>query len=190
MNFVTHLKMASMFESRFSSLPSFRKTSFMFGNVKPDIRFNALHEPHMKEYNYLKFVDMVESLPYLLNTPHAFSIRLGEVMHHLCDYFCLPHRDIKLYHQLKWHFDYENALEKMIDTLRTPTEALFDSIDIPHYDNFFDCIHEMVIYYDQFPHSIEKDIAFTFSVVNRVSQMLVVQLNDVSVLSHEHSPIY
>lgn len=190
MNFVTHLKMASMFESRFESLTSFRKTSFMFGNVKPDIRLNAFHEPHMKDKNYLIFVDLVNSLPYLIESPHLFSIRLGEVVHHLCDYFCLPHRDIKLYYQLKWHYDYEKSLEKMIDKLKDQNDDLFDCIDIPNYDDFFECIQEMIIYYDQFPHSIEKDIAFTFSILNRTSQILVTQLSATSVLSHEHSPIY
>lgn len=70
-----------MFESRFSSLPIFKKVSFIFGNVKPDLRFNALHDPHMKEFNHLNFVDVGHSLPYLLDLFHAFLIRLGEVIH-------------------------------------------------------------------------------------------------------------
>lgn len=190
MNFSTHLKMASMFASRFESLNSFRKTAFIFGNVKPDIRLNALQKPHIKDKNYLDFVDLVNSLPYLMDSPQAFSIRLGEVVHHLCDYFCLPHRDIKLYHQLKWHLDYEKSLEKMIDTLSNQSDSLFESIDIPHYEDFFKCIQEMIIYYDQFPHSIEKDIAFTFSIINRTSQIFITQISSLSALSHEHSTIY
>jgi hypothetical protein len=190
MNFVTHLKMASMFSSQWSSHPSFRTLPFILGNVKPDIRFNALSSPHMKRYNYLMFMDYVNELPNLMNTPMRFSLRLGEIMHHLCDYFCLAHRDETLYYQLKWHFDYENTLEKKLDKLSEPLHALFTSIDVPHYDDIFECINEMNIYYDQFPHSIEKDIAFTFSMVNHISMMLKQLTVSVEVFDHEHSPIY
>jgi hypothetical protein len=190
MNFVTHLKMASQFATSFRSHSSFRVLPFVFGNVKPDIRFNALSSPHMKKYNYLMFMDYVNELPLLANSPIKFSIRLGEIMHHLCDYFCLAHRDDTMYHQLRWHFDYENALEKRFDQLNEPIYELSKSIDIPNYDNIFECINEMSIYYDQFPHSIEKDIAFTFSMVQRVSQMILNQCESVEVIDHEHSTIY
>jgi hypothetical protein len=190
MNFVTHLKMASLFKSSFRSHPSFRALPFILGNVKPDIRFNGLSSPHMKKYNYIMFMDYVNELPNLMDSPIRFSIRLGEIMHHLCDYFCLAHRDEALFHQLKWHFDYENALEKRFDQLNEPYHALSTSIDIPHYDDIFECINEMSIYYDQFPHSIEKDIAFTFSIVQRASLMLLKQCESVEVFNHEHSTIY
>lgn len=85
----------------------------------------------------------------------------------------LPHRNIKLYHHLKWHFNYEYDLEKRFYQLKVASESLFNSIDVPHYDDLLNFDHEMVIYYDQFPHSFEKDIAFAFSVVNRFSQILM-----------------
>jgi hypothetical protein len=190
MNFVTHLKMASMFSHSLRSHPSFRTLPFILGNVKPDIRFTALSRPHMKRYNYLMFMDYVNELPSLMNSPTRFSLKLGEIMHHLCDYFCLAHRDETLYYQLKWHFDYENAIEKKLNQLSEPLNALSTSIDIPHYDDIFECINEMSIYYDQFPHSIEKDIAFTFSMVHHVSGMLMQLSDTVEVFGHEHSTIY
>lgn len=190
MNFITHLKMSSHFISSFNSHPSFRALPFMFGNVKPDIRFNALSAPHMKKYNYLLFMDDVNELPQLVNAPMLFSLKLGEIMHHLCDYFCLAHRDDEHYYDLKWHFNYENALGKRFDQLNEPVHELNKSIDIPHYDDVFECINEMSIYYDQFPHSIEKDIAFAFSMVHHVSMMLLQQCERIEILDHEHSPIH
>jgi hypothetical protein len=190
MNFMTHIKMATMFSSQFSSIDEFRMSSFIWGNVKPDITLTGLKHPHIKKYTYLKFMDDVERLPTLLNQPHKFSRVLGEIVHHLCDYFCYAHRDENRFYQLKWHFDYEIELERHIEIIQGIEQEFFKSVVMSRHDDIFECIHEMDIYYDQFPHSIEKDIAFTFSMVHQFSIMLTHSMSTIEEVYHEHSSIH
>ena len=112
MNLFTHLAFSKLIFQHVPTELSLDRSAFLYGNIKPDLTPDCIRKPHTLE-NYRDRVDelcreLTEGDSYLTNS--AMSMKLGEICHYLCDFFCYYHKDETQYFQLKRHFFYETAL--------------------------------------------------------------------------------
>ena len=121
------------------------KTSFIYGNVKPDLLPQLFIVPHLKEslFNFIK-----EELAHLSdicieNTEKidaAYSERLGVVCHYISDFFCRVHNPEEKINLLN-HVQYEMKLSKYIKNRRQIIEKINFSLSTPK----FHTLHELIM---------------------------------------------
>lgn len=95
------------------NMEQYRK-SFLIGSILPDCKPSFLTKRHeMNEtYDDVKemMIELTEDWNLFFYTPHIYWRRMGEVLHHIADYFTFPHNE-KYKGSLKDHCIYEKWLK-------------------------------------------------------------------------------
>lgn len=90
------------------------RKAFLIGSILPDCKPSFLTKRHeIKEtYEDVKemMVELTENCELFFNTPHVYWRRVGEVLHHVADYFTYPHNE-GYEGSLKDHCMYEKWLK-------------------------------------------------------------------------------
>lgn len=110
MNFLTHIMFSRTLYRHLSQKMDLDQKAFFYGNIKPDLSPQCLRNPHILE-NYL-FPVYYDSNRLIRQNPPVkeFSVELGVICHHICDFFCYCHLNHTIYHKLLYHFFYEIRL--------------------------------------------------------------------------------
>ena len=110
MNLFTHIAISKLLYRELKDMVQLDKNSFSYGNIKPDIVKRGMNKPHTLE-NYLTVV--CEKSEELIHTEYSiqdFSIRLGEICHYVCDFFCQYHLKDEILLSIREHSVYELKL--------------------------------------------------------------------------------
>jgi len=110
MNFLTHIMFSRTLYRHLSKEMDLDRKAFFYGNIKPDLSPQCLRNPHILE-NYL-FPVYYDSNRLIQQNPPVkeFSVELGVICHHICDFFCYSHQNHTIYHKLFYHLFYEIQL--------------------------------------------------------------------------------
>ncbi len=110
MHFLTHLSIADTLVKKISSDLPIDKYHFIYGNIKPDLKSNGLTLAHTLENTMSKVCSLLDEIKNNNLDLFTFSVRLGELCHYLCDYFCYYHICETDYRRYSDHFIYEVEL--------------------------------------------------------------------------------
>ena len=110
MNFLTHIMFSRTLYRHLSQKMDLDQKAFFYGNIKPDLSPQCFRNPHILE-NYL-FPVYYDSNRLISQNPPSkeFSVELGVICHHICDFFCYCHLNHTIYHKLFYHLFYEIRL--------------------------------------------------------------------------------
>jgi len=110
MNFLTHIMFSRTLYRHLSKEMDLDRKAFFYGNIKPDLSPQCFRNPHILE-NYL-FPVYYDSNRLIQQNPPVkeFSVELGVICHHICDFFCYCHLNHTIYHKLIYHLFYEIRL--------------------------------------------------------------------------------
>jgi hypothetical protein len=161
MNLITHIAMAKMLYSNLNSIMDLDKKAFVYGNIKPDMTYKLLRNPHTLE-NY--FLTVCSSAEKLMNdnklSLKEFSIELGVICHYVCDFFCQYHLKDELFHRFREHFIYELKLHAVLLLNYSGNEKLkIESIN----QNIAVIIRELRKDYSAIPASMKKDLKYALT---------------------------
>lgn len=114
---------------------------FCLGNVLPDCVPSFLTTPHRKEATFDKLQDKIIRFIEKNNNQgccNCFStIKLGEIVHYIADYFTFPHND-NYPGNFVDHCHYENALKHELRRYIKSGEALKQLENLPSYNSYED----------------------------------------------------
>jgi len=97
-----------------------KKSSFKYGNIKPDMSRMIISYPQHTKEDSLEFViDQIDSLisevQYLQQMRRReFARRLGVINHYIADYFCIAHNKNIMDEGLISHILYERKMDKFM----------------------------------------------------------------------------
>lgn len=177
MHFLTHVSIANTLYKKYSTVFPIAKHYFIYGNVKPDLKSNGLAIPHTLENTIYKACSLYEEIINENLDLHTFSVKLGEICHYLCDYFCFYHISESDYRKYADHFIYEIELhmywlwkKKTVDIQETHT-------DLPLDISMTSLITMMRKEYSRKSHDFIKDIRYSLNSVDWLINNLTLNLN-------------
>lgn len=95
---------------------TFNHKSFVFGNLKPDLKGEYLNR-QSRHYPSLLFDDVISKIKAFVENHQIEPINskelsedLGEICHYLTDFFCFPHNDDIYNKSLFAHYIYEKRI--------------------------------------------------------------------------------
>lgn len=144
---------------------------FTFGNMLPDLSPYYRFSSHEKETNFRDVIKLMEELIFKnhILSLKSISIKLGMVVHYLCDFFTFPHNKGFNESIIKHEF-YEQTqriqmwskLEKIWDEYSRET-----SVNLRTFEDIINYIEDMHLIYNNNISSKERDIYF-MSILSRV----------------------
>lgn len=151
--------------------------AFLFGSIKPDLTPEILMAPHYVQNIQRHHVfDKIKKIQDDLQNGIAqaaladFSENMGEIMHYICDYFCLPHSNPpKRKYGLIRHNIYERRLARYLRkcTITDPTTPNC-MVNFNHYfeseSSFIDWINLLNKEYHSQPYHFKNDVHFSLSI--------------------------
>lgn len=161
------------------------KNYFRYGNILPDCRLSLLYSKHTFDSNYVsEVIPLIKKLTAQPTTTvkqhRQFAVNLGEVMHHIADYFTYAHhpsfhdRYLNLDHliyEAKMNFTLlkymrnTNFLEQLEEFHPiTEIQTLLEHIESA-YKNY-SSIH-------RHRHTIENDCAYIVAVTSHVAKSIL-----------------
>jgi hypothetical protein len=185
MYFFTHLFLSKTLYKHFSEQIILDKRAFAYGNVKPDILRPNPPIPHTLE-NYLFMVNE-QALDLMENesTIKEFSEKLGEVCHHLCDFFCYYHLNEEIYNKKLKHFIYELLLHYDFYRLRFSGKLKAVSSKKEPNQNIAAIVLKMRQDYFSEPSSYKKDIDYALNTAIWACESILFFMNYPTVLTYE-----
>lgn len=161
MYFFTHLAISKVLYRHFEDEMVLDKQAFSFGNIKPDLP-SAQRKSHTLEncifvvYNYSNQL-MNEEL-----SMKDFSVKLGEICHYICDFFCYYHLDEKHHSQKLRHFLYELRLHFKLFQLQFRHKYQVPASNSEPREDISSLILEMRKAYFAEDRCTKKDIHYAF----------------------------
>lgn len=161
-----------------SELQSHRK-AFCLGSVLPDLRPSFLTTKHEFNVNFDSVTDKIKKLTADCDTDErnarVYWRQLGEVTHHVADYFTFPHNDTYEGTLLE-HGQYEAELKRDLKTYIKKGDAVsncrkevkFQSFE--HIVSFIKRVHEIYIMRER---NVQEDIQFIITVCYQVMQGMI-----------------
>ncbi|MBR0599956.1 zinc dependent phospholipase C family protein [Sinanaerobacter chloroacetimidivorans] len=163
MNFFTHITLSKALYRHLSGTLALNRKSFIYGNIKPDLSSRCLRNPHTLE-NYLFLAcEYAGQLVVGDLSKEELSVKLGEVCHYLCDFFCYYHLETDRYHRLASHFLYEIHLHLSIFKMKILRELPFGPITKLPRSSISAIVLEMRRNYLAGSMSPAKDIDYAFA---------------------------
>ena len=138
------------------------KRAFAYGNIKPDIPSkNRIH--HTLENCLFTVCDYSNQLMDEEETSlEAFSVRLGEICHYVCDFFCYYHLNEEVYGEKLHHFMYELKLHhELLRIWLKHKLKLMPSKMEPRRDIYSIVLDMRKVYFSQ-PGGMKRDIDYAF----------------------------
>lgn len=160
MYFFTHLFISRMLYAKFKDEAALNRWAFAFGNVKPDLPPDCFGERHTLENTLFIVYDRANQLTGQPLSKTEFSIKLGEVCHFVCDFFCHYHLSESLHKQIFPHLIYELSLHIRLYVLRfLGKNALLRDVR-PPVKSIAAMIYELRREYMQGKKELKKDILY------------------------------
>lgn len=142
------------------------KKAFLLGSILPDCKPSFLTKRHEinETYDEVKemMVELTEDWELFFNTPHVYWRRVGEVLHHVADYFTYPHNE-GYEGSLKDHCMYEKWLKHYLKFYILSGKAWKNREAIQE----FSCAEELFEYletkheeYMKSKHNVEGDVRY------------------------------
>ncbi len=177
MNFFTHIAISKILYKHFKDKIDLNKSAFMYGNIKPDLSSKLMKKPHILD-NYLTFVcDNTNELISGEDSIDEFSVKLGEVCHYVCDFFCLYHMDMEIFNNLKGHFLYELKLHFILKRLSQKEKNEIEACNKEVSRDFASIITSMLSDYHSDTSMFKKDISYAISTSIWVCESVAYFLN-------------
>lgn len=162
MYFFSHLFISRVLYRSFKKEVNLSKLAFAYGNVKPDLPPACFKDRHTLD-NYLFIV--YDKANQLINNDldsKEFSVKLGEICHFVCDFFCYYHLNDALHKKIFPHLFYELLLHLKLYGYRFKKKLHLPDIKTAPRKGIASMIFEMRRDYFSDPRSIKKDIDFAF----------------------------
>lgn len=146
------------------------RKAFLIGSILPDCKPSFLTKRHEigQTYDDIKemMCELTDNLALFFNTPHVYWRRMGEVLHHIADYFTYPHNE-GYEGTLKDHCIYEKWLKHYLRYYILSGKAWKNREAFQR----FECIEEVFTYLDakhqeymKENHSVEGDARYITAV--------------------------
>jgi len=150
---------------------------FLYGSIKPDLSPQIFLSPHsiqnMESHGLYQKIDTLRrqfaTRPVSASDQADSAVVLGEIVHFICDYFCLPHSGPLKRMGVLRHNVYERRLGRYIR--RKPFPILDSFVQgIGNHDLFNDkdsftaWLNAEIENYHALPHSFYKDVYFAVSI--------------------------
>lgn len=120
MLYTTHLVFANIIYKNILTAYGIRlrKSSFIYGNIKPDMSSMIVNIPHNIDESGLFILNEIEILINEVNSlsqlrTREFARKLGIITHYVSDYFCLPHNKGFMNEGIVKHMLYERRINKL-----------------------------------------------------------------------------
>lgn len=176
MHFLTHVSIASTLYEKYSAAFPIAKYHFIYGNVKPDLKSNGLAIPHTLENTIYKTCALYDEIQRENLDILTFSVKLGEVCHYLCDYFCYYHINESDYRRYTDHFVYEMELHAYWLWKRYSNEVNQFTNNHSLEMSMTSMITRMRKDYDRKSHDFIKDIGYSLQAIDWLIENLALNL--------------
>lgn len=173
MYFFTHLFIARILYKNFKDETALNKWAFAFGNVKPDLPPDCFRERHTLDKTLFTVYDRAVQLSDLSLSKKEFSIKMGEVCHFICDFFCHYHLNETLHKRILPHLIYELLLHAKIYVLRFTRKSALLPFDHPPAENITSIIFELRREYLRSRRDMKKDIRYAITASTSVFQSII-----------------
>lgn len=177
MNFFSHLFISRELYKYFKSEIELNKWAFLYGNIKPDLPPACFEARHTFENYFKKVNDCADQLANEELTLTEFSVKLGEVCHFACDFFCYYHSNLRLHKKNMFHFVYEILLQLQINILQLRRKLRIPIDSALPYNNFSSFIHEMRNRYLADARSMKKDIEYSLRAAISIFETILQSVN-------------
>jgi hypothetical protein len=163
MYFFSHILISRVLYRYFIKEVRLNKWAFAYGNIKPDLPPSCFETRHTLE----KTLAVVYEKAYQLTSgnlkPYEFSVKLGEICHFVCDFFCYHHLSDSLHKQIFRHILYEILLHFKMCLLHFQHKINIPPDIKPPNRGIASIIFEMRREYFSNPKSLNKDIDYAYS---------------------------
>lgn len=203
MHFLTHVSIANMLYKKYSMTFPIAKGHFIYGNIKPDLKSNGLVIPHTLQNTIHKSCELLNELRDEHLDLLTFSVKLGEICHYLCDYFCYYHIDESDYRNYTDHFIYEIELHGYWLWKKHSDDLIVFGSGLPADSWLPIVVTKMRKDYDRKTHGFIKDIGYSLGSIDWLFDYLKLHLqyvpnidNGVYIANllkeeeHENSPLH
>ncbi|KAB3525508.1 zinc dependent phospholipase C family protein [Alkaliphilus serpentinus] len=160
------------------NMKQLHRTSFIIGNIKPDIVYRLLIKSHcMKDSLYFVVNEINRLLSSEVEDIKEFSSSLGVINHFLSDFFCSAH-----YYQSEEfngsinHFKYEMKLHQAFIKMERQKLLSLKELNINRYvkDSFLSSIYFLENEYKNQMPSIETDIIYALRGTTIISIFILI----------------
>ena len=167
------------------------RKAFCFGSILPDLKPSFLTTKHAFNVNFDSVQEQIKALTVDCNiderNARVYWRQLGEVTHHVADYFTFPHN--RHYEgNLKDHCKYEkNLLIQLREYLNTFDASKKEDLQV-HFDSLedlFEFIKEKHEEYMSRKRNVEDDCRYIVTVNYQITQGIIQLLED-----RKHSLVY
>lgn len=186
MYFFTHLFISRKLYKHFLGELSLDKRAFAYGNIKPDISKDNLHNNTHTLENYLFYVN--ERAIQIIekdNTITDLSSHLGEICHYVCDFFCYYHLNDAIYNRMFRHFLYELRLHYVTYVIYYNHKLKISSTRKEPRKNISSIILEMRREYLSQPESYKRDIDYALQTAIWTCESILYYMKYPSVATQE-----
>lgn len=157
--------------------------SLIWGSVKPDLINSGIS--HCKDETSYLFYQKLEDIKKITldKDKKKYSLKLGEIFHYLCDYFCYAHNNKEL---LKYfpHIRYEKNLHSTAKKIKF--KLPYGYIDYGHF-SFLELIERKHKLYLSRVASYENDIWSSYEILIFVTLKLLVEAGLIPIVEEEIS---
>lgn len=186
MYFFTHLFISKRLYKHFLGELTLDKRAFAYGNIKPDVSRESLHNNSHTLENYLFHVNERAKQLIEKEVPlKDFSADLGEICHYVCDFFCYYHLNEEIYNKMLRHFFYELRLHGEIYKIYFRHKLKISSTMKEPRKNIASIVLEMKKEYLQEPESYKRDIDYALQTAVWTCESILFYMKYPSLLPNE-----
>lgn len=161
MYFSTHLFISKILYRHFLPEVELDRHSFSYGNIKPDLPSHTRNH-HTLENCLFTVCEYSKELMEEKVTLEYMSVRLGEISHYVCDFFCYYHLNEQNHNRRLHHFFYEVGLHyKFLSAWHNHKIQLTGLFLEPNKDISAIILEMRKAYLSQTP-SMKRDIDYAF----------------------------
>lgn len=155
----THARIANRASKQISS-PMYLRAFLVLGSVLPDV--NPFSHPH-REFNLERHITNNQYKIQNGNSKAIKYIRLGNMLHYLCDYFCYAHNEnLDISHGTK-HTAYEMKLGR---EFKEGFEARLKEMPISYGSTVITNLEKVKENYEKKPGNCQRDLKYALSAVD------------------------
>jgi len=184
MYFFTHLFISKILYQHFAGEVELDKRAFTYGNIKPDIP-SPDRNHHTLENCLSTVCDYSDRLMDDEVTLLEFSVRLGEICHYVCDFFCYYHLNEEIHNKRFHHFLYELRLHIELFRIRFKKRYKIMASGMGPRKDIQLIILEMRKAYFLEPQCMRRDIDYAFSAAVWTCESIIYHLKYSSILAKE-----
>ncbi len=161
MYFFTHLFISKVLYRHFLPEVELDRHSFSYGNIKPDLPSRGRNH-HTLENCLFTICEYSKELIEEEVTLEHLSIRLGEICHYVCDFFCYYHMNEEIHNRRLHHFFYEIGLHYKFLIAWHKHKVRLSSVLLEPRKDISSIILDMRRDYLSNPPSMARDINYAF----------------------------